>query len=245
MSRILLILYLLLAAIPANAKESSTPDTFKARGMIVAVHQPIIASEIAARITRIPLQEGAYFKKGALLVGFDDTLLRAQKNKTRVELEAARLKLENSEQLEALESIGALEVSLAKVEVKRREAEMAITDISLRRSNIRAPFNGRIDTLYVDEHESVGPQEKLMKIISTDQLEVEAMVPSKWLGWIHKKMRCIIHLDALDKKCGASIKSIGATVDPVSKMVKLRARLLTYPKNLLPGMTGTVIFEHP
>ncbi|MFA6810925.1 MAG: efflux RND transporter periplasmic adaptor subunit [Desulfoplanes sp.] len=245
MIRIILIFLAILVPATSSAQSAEEARPLRARGMIIARQQPVISSEIAARITSLPVREGDYFKKGALLVAFDNQLLKAQRDRTAAELEAARLKLANSRQLEQLESIGALEVALAETEVKRRTAEMAITDISLQRCTISAPFNGRVVSLYVNEHESMAPQQKLLEIVSTDQLEVEIMIPSDWLSWVHNNTPFTLNLDALSIQTTAYVTAVGATVDPVSKTVRVRGRLNKHFNNLLPGMTATVLFQNP
>jgi membrane fusion protein (multidrug efflux system) len=229
--------------LPAMAltEESAPGIKMQARGIIIAKQQPVISSEIAARVERVPLHDGEYFKKGDLLLSFNSELLSAQKDKAKAELDAAMLKLENSRQLEQLKAIGTLEVSLAEVEVKRRRAEMKITDIALSRCLIRAPFNGRVVARHIDEHESVAPNQKLLDIVSTDQVEIEVMGPSKWLTWLSPGQSFSVRIDALSFETEAKVISVGAVVDPVSGMVKFHGQLVKTTTNLLPGMMATVV----
>lgn len=236
-----LLLILLLTA-PGLAKEPAA-EMLQARGMIVAKRQPVISSEMAGRINKIAYREGELFKKGNLLLSFDRELLSAQKRKAEAELEGAQLKLENFKKLEALESIGALEVALAAVEVKRLEAELEITNIALSRCRIKAPFNGRVVSLMVAEHESVAPNQKLLELVSTDELEIEVMVPTAWLSWLSDKQRFSVTVDTLSIDLEADIISLGATVDPVSGLLKFRGKLATKENNLLPGMITTAFFK--
>ena len=245
MVRSFLLFLTILVPLSSFAEASDALQRFQARSMIVAIHQPIISSEIAARIECLPVREGEHFKKDSILVTFNNDLLKAQRDKTKAELEASRLKLENRKKLEQLESIGTLEVALAELEVQRRTAEMQITNILLDRCTIRAPFNGCVVALHVDEHESVGPQQKLLEIVSTDQLEVEVMAPSDWLSWLRKGIPFAVRMDGIQTTIAASVLATGAIVDPVSRMVKVRGSLKKTPNALLPGMTGTVFFQRP
>jgi membrane fusion protein (multidrug efflux system) len=236
------LLYLAFLVPAVSAKEAVLPEKQQARGIIVAKRQPVISSEIAGRIEKIAFRDGEYFKKGDLLVAFNKQLLSAQKNKVEAELDGAQLKLDNFRQLERLESIGALEVSLAEVEVKKLHAEMEITDIALNRCRIKAPFNGRVVALLVDEYESVGPNQKLLEIISTDELELEVMVPAAWLNWLSPNQTFAVTVDTLSIELEAQIISLGATVDPVSGLLKFRGKFSSTETGLLPGMMATVLF---
>lgn len=233
-----------LVSLHANAwAEKLALPGLQARGMIIAVHQPVISSQIAGRIQKLTVGEGETFTKNDLLVEFDDALLQAQHRKTKAELEAAKAMLTNKLKLAELESVGTLAVSLAKSETESRMAEMKIADITLARCTIHAPFNGRVVELFVSEHENVAPNQKLMEIVSSDQLEIEIMARSNWLSWLRPGVACTVQIDAIQKNVVAHIVAVGAIVDPVSKMVKIRAELDKNATVLLPGMMATVFFN--
>lgn len=240
-----LILLIVFALMPYTVfgQETQPGQKLQARGIIIAKHQPVISSELSARIEKVPFREGEYFKKGQLLVLFNKDLLSAQKDKVEAELDGALQTLENNKHLERLESIGTLDVSLAEVEVKGRRAQVEMTHIALKRCQIKAPFNGRIVALYIDEHESVAPNQKLLEIVSTEQLLVEVMGPSNWLSWLSTGQSFSVKIDALSIETKAEILSVGAIVDPVSGMVKFKGRLIGDTTGLLPGMMATTLFN--
>lgn len=215
----------------------------KARGMITSIHQPVISSQISAKIKSIPFRVGDSFKKDDILILFDDELLLAQLEKTRAELKSAELVLENKKTLDELDSIGTIEVDLARSELKKREAEKKISDIALQRTLIKAPFSGRIAKIYVNEHEVVGDRQKLIEIVSMEELEIKIMAPSKWLSWLNPSLRFDVILDDTKLKRDGQIKAVGAIVDPVSKMILIRGEIENSKKELLPGMSADVVFK--
>ena len=235
----------LLTAFPLNAQDIISGRHHSARGLIIAAHQPVISSQISGVIHRISVNEGETFKKGQLLVAFDDDLFRANKEKTKADLEAARAKLENTRQLARLQSVGELAVALAEAELRSRQADMQIAEISLKRCLIVAPFNGRLVTSFANEHEALGPNQKILELVSTDELEIEVLAPSSWLGWLKPGLKFQVESDEGGHKFDAKILTVGAVVDPVSKMVKIRGRVHSDKPGLLPGMTTSVRFLEP
>ncbi len=213
-----------------------------ARGLIVAAQQPVISSQISGVIQRIRVSEGDTFKKGELLAAFDDALFQARKEKASAELEAARAKLANLKKLARLESVGSLSVSLAEAEVRSRQAEVRIAQISLNRCRIRAPFNGRLVTRFASEHEAIAPNQKILEIVSSDELEIEILAPSSWLIWLSPGLQFQIIVDDAPERITGAVINVGAVVDPVSKMIQIRGRLKSGHSDLLPGMTTTVRF---
>lgn len=240
---LLLIVVLVLPPFTVFGQETPPGQKLQARGIIIAKHQPVISSELSARVEKVPFREGEYFKKGQLLVSFNKELLSAQKDKAEAELDGALQTLENNKDLERLESIGSLDVSLAEVKVKGRRAEVEMTHIALNRCQIKAPFNGRIVALLIDEHESVAPNQKLLEIVSTEQLLVEVMAPSNWLTWLSPGQLFFVKIDALSIETEAEIISVGAVVDPVSGMIKFQGQLVGDTTGLLPGMMATTLFN--
>ncbi|MFA7166360.1 MAG: hypothetical protein WC124_11070, partial [Desulfoplanes sp.] len=62
MIRIILIFLAILVPATSSAQSAEEARPLRARGMIIARQQPVISSEIAARITSLPVREGDYFK---------------------------------------------------------------------------------------------------------------------------------------------------------------------------------------
>lgn len=233
------------AMVPCVSATSEKPIFFQARGMVVAAKQPILSSQVAAQVLKLSVREGEEFVKGDNLVIFDDILLQTRWEKTKAELEAAEVTLENKQKLANLQSVGALDVVLAQAEVRRWKAEMKIVSVALARCKIKAPFNGRVVTFFVHEHESVAQNVQILEILSTDQLEIEVMAPADWLSWLRPGLSFSVQLGAPFGDILAKIITIGAVVDPINKTVKLKGQLLDYPKSVLPGMMATVQFPTP
>lgn len=250
MGRVLLLILFSCLAVPLTCPAAQPEDApeetdLQARGLVRARHRTVLSSEIAGRILRIPYREGAAFKKGAVLVRLDGSLLKAEKAKAEASLEAARKKLHFHRRLEELQSIGALEVALDEALVQEREAECRIASLALGRCTLHAPYSGRVVRVIAREHQSVKAQQELLEILASGSLELEIMVPSDWLGWMRKGLAFSIRVDETGETLPASVQAVGAAVDPVSKTVRLRGRIEAPCPGLVPGMGATALFERP
>lgn len=224
------------------SSNSPFAQEYSARGMIISEYSPVLSSQISEKIEEMPFKEGDLFKKDDILIKFDQTLLKAQQEKTISQLQAALIILENKKQLESLNSIGILDVKLAQAEVRKREAEKIISDIALERAVIKAPFNGRVSKLLVQRYETVSDQTKLMEIVNIDHLEIKILVPSSWLQWLKINDKFKIMVDDINLNSHGYIKNINSVVDPVSKMILIKGNIIQTAPNLLPGMSADVIF---
>lgn len=217
----------------------------QARGVIKAMERAVISSRIAGRITRLPFRAGDPFSKGDVLVAVDCALFQARRDKARSELKGARMKLENERRLEALGSAGKLAVALAEARVQETRAELHIASLRVKDCTVAAPYDGRVVRAMTNTHESVQPQEKLLEIVGTGNLETEIIVPGEWLRWLTAGTALTMTIDETGRQVSGEVTAVGATVDPVSHSIIVRARLAGGTTELVPGMSGTIDFAGP
>lgn len=217
-------------------------ELLQARAVIISMDRTILSSEIAGNILFFPKGEGASFLKGDILVKIDCQLYDAQYEKVKLEANIAKLQLEKNQQLESYNSIGAFEVEISKEEFKKANAQLKIVNLNKQRCKIFAPFDGKIVEKKVKQFQNVQPQQELLEIISTKNLEAKLVVPSSWLQWLKKGQDISLHVDETNEQIKAQIKEIGAAIDTTSQTVTLRAGLKKPYNNILPGMSATASF---
>lgn len=212
-----------------------------ARGMVQVVHQATLSAEVAARVETFTLRAGDAFAKGDVLLRFDCAIFEAQRDKVDAEFRAAQAKLSNNKKLEAVRSIGALDVILSEVAVQQTEAELRMARINTDRCSLKAPWSGRVVQRMVNEHEGIKLNQELLNIVSTEALEVVVVVPSQWVRRLKPGQNFSFKVDETGSSHVATIITLGGTVDAASQTLSLRARIKADPI-LLPGMSGTATF---
>ncbi len=75
-------------------------------------------------------------------------------------------------------------------------------------------------------------------------LEVEAIVPSKWLSWLKPKQSFQFVIDETGAEVSVRIVRLGAVVDPISQTIKVYGVLDEKNNLVLPGMSGTATFHN-
>ena len=204
-----------------------------------------LASEIGAKISRLPAQEGSSFKQGQLLVSFDCALHQAQLNKAQATLNAANTTWNANKQLAALNSVGKVELEVSEAEVMKNKAEVSAMRTMLDKCTISAPFSGRVADQKVREQQYVQPGQAMLEIIDDSVLELEFIVPSKWLAWLRMGFNFKVFIDETGKSYPAKVQRIGAKVDPVSQSIKLVATIDGKFPDLVSGMSGRVNLVPP
>ncbi len=204
-----------------------------------------IAAEIGAKISRIDVPEGGRFLAGQTLVAFDCSLQQAQLQKAKASLGAAERTFAANKRLAELNSVGKLELEVSEAEASKARAEVSLMNISLDKCRIAAPFGGRVAEQRVREQQYVQPGQALLEILDDSALELDFIVPSKWLVWLKPDQRFQVAIDETGKTYPAKVQRIGARVDPVSQSIKLSAVIDGKFSELVAGMSGRVLMAPP
>lgn len=246
MSALAMLAPLACAAAPqANAATGSALENREIRAQLAPRRYTTLAAEIGAKVNRLPLVEGAAFKQGQVLVQFDCMLQQAQLAKANAALMAADTTWRGNQKLAELNSVGKMELEVSKAEVLKAQAEVAATRTLIGKCQISAPFAGRIAEQKVREQQYVQPGQGLMEIIDDSQLELEFIVPSRWLAWLRNGATFQVNIDETGKTYPAKVLRMGARVDPVSQSVKLTAAIDGRFNELMAGMSGKVLMAPP
>lgn len=204
-----------------------------------------VAAEIGAKVSRVAVAEGASFRAGQTLVAFDCSLQQAQLQKAKAVLGAAERTYAANKRLEELHSVGKVELEASEAEVGKAKADVASNSVLLSKCAIAAPFSGRVAEQKVREQQYVQPGQALLEILDDSVLELEFLVPSRWLAWVKPGYAFQVRIDETGKTYPAKVQRIGARVDPVSQSIKLTAAIDGRFPELIAGMSGRVAVNPP
>lgn len=211
------------------------------RAQLIPLRYTTLAAEMDGRISRLAAREGDGFAGGQVLVQFDCSTQRAQLHQAEVEVAAARKSREAKEKLFELNAVGELELELARSEVERAMAERATTTTQLGKCRIAAPYAGRVAAQRVQAEQFVRAGEPLLEILDDRNLELQFIVPSRWLRWLKVGGEVGVVIDETGKQYRAKISRIAPRIDAVSQTVKIVAIVVGEHGELLAGMSGQVI----
>jgi membrane fusion protein, multidrug efflux system len=213
------------------------------RGIVKALTEATIAIDYTARVLKLPVREGQAFKTGDLLIAFDCKKYSAEISAARAGAHAAQLLYTNNRKLLARGAIGSNEVEISQAQLAKAHAETQALQARTGSCNYRAPFNGRLVQRIVQEQESPAPNQPLIKIVDMGKLEIEAIVPSKWLNWMKPGVAFNFTIDETGETVVAEVVRVGATVDAVSQSIKVYGIMKSKDSSVLPGMSGTATFN--
>ncbi|HYC01914.1 MAG TPA: efflux RND transporter periplasmic adaptor subunit [Azospirillaceae bacterium] len=236
-------LALLLTLLPATAFAQA--DGPEVRAQVTAKRSAVLSSEIAGQVAELSVREGESFQEGQVLVRLDCGIHRARLARAQAQETAARKTWEVKAKLDKLNSIGALELETAASERAVAEAEVAMAREVVERCVISAPFAGRVASVDVKRFQSVEEGRNLMEVLDPTELEVEMLVPSRWLSWLKPGHAFEVLVEETGKPYPVKVVRLAARIDPVSQSVKVFAAVQGRFPELLPGMSGRAVMAPP
>ncbi len=161
-------------------------------GRVKADEEVTLTARVAARITSLPLREGARFPRGATLAVFDAPEARDALAAARADLEAARVRRARARLQEArLDSlfvgrvVARADLELAQVDRQAAEAAYAQAQAALASwedgTRLVAPFDGVVVRRRADPGQSLQSGMPVLDLRSTRAAEVLAAVPESEL----------------------------------------------------------------
>ncbi|RFC66848.1 efflux RND transporter periplasmic adaptor subunit [Mesorhizobium denitrificans] len=233
----------MLAAHPLSA--SAQDDAPSLRGIVKAVNEATISSDLGFRIVELPFREGQSFKKDDTLAVFDCDGLRAELRSSEARQAAEQLTYDNNLRLAKLNAVGRFEVQLSKAKTDQAAAEVDTFRIKIKQCEIKAPFDGRVAAKTANVAELTDRTKPLMQIVSDDALEIEMLLPANWMRWLKPGDKFTMSLEEKAETLNAEVAAIAPVVDPVSQTIKVIGRFTDPASGILPGMSGPVRFTQP
>jgi membrane fusion protein (multidrug efflux system) len=227
--------------VPAQGQPAG--DVF--RGIIRPVNEAVMSTDLAFRIEKLPFREGQSFSKGDVLALFDCRDLEAQLQSAQAMQRAEQLTADNNARLAKSKAAGTFEVELSRAKAAQATAEVEAVKVKLSRCTILAPYDGRVAAMRSHEHEIPEPAQPMMHIVGNDALEIEALLPSQWLGWLKPGTPFTMTVDETGTEISAQVSRIAAVVDPISQTVKVFGVFTSNTAGVLPGMSGPTKFSVP
>lgn len=228
---------------PATQAPPANIDRQNARGVVTAVHEATLSAGLASDITRMPFREGQAFKKGDVLAEFNCERTKAESRAAEAAMQGEQKVVETNEELEKFNSIGKFDLLIAVSKLNRAKAEYDALQAQMKQCKIVAPFAGRVTERMMRQYEFVQVGEPMLRIVDTGALELDLIIPSKWLQWLKPGYPFSFTVDETGQALDGLVERVLPSVDPVSKTMRIIGRFSGKSTgSTIPGMSGTATF---
>jgi len=119
-------------------------ENIEVPGSLLPIEETQIRPEVTGRIVQLNIMEGTRVQKGSLLVKLFDQDLQAQMKKLQVQLDISNRTVERQRDLLAINGISQQDFDLSALAVDNLKADMQSTQIAISKTEIRAPYDGKL-----------------------------------------------------------------------------------------------------
>lgn len=219
----------------------SLSDNITVSGTLLPAEETELHAEISGRVVQLNIAEGNTVRKDALLVKLFDGDLQAQLKKLQVQLEIAQKTEERQRELLALSGSSKQDHDLALLQVNNLNADIEIIKTQIAKTEIRAPFDGKIGLKNISPGAYITPATNIARIQQLSQLKIDFNVPEKYGATLRTGQMVSFHVEGTKSDYTARIIATEAGVNEATRNLGVRAIVASgNAKELLPGAFAKV-----
>jgi len=217
-------------------------------GSILAYDEVELKNEVAGRITQLHLPEGEFVKKGTLLVKLYDDDLKATLKNLENQLKIKEMLYKRQEELLKVNGIGENEYIENGLAIEVLRSEIEVQQVKIRKTEVRAPFDGFIGLRNVSLGSEITPATVLASIRTNQKLKLDFSVPEKYGSLIKNDMLVKFALTGMDTLFEARVFATEQGIDEATRSLKIRALISSNSDRILPGAfakVNLILSENP
>lgn len=209
-------------------------------GTVKAYEEVMLMPEVAGKLVKLNFNEGSTVSKGTLLAKISDSDLQAQLNKLNLQVALAKEKEGRLKSLIDMKGVSQEEYDAASNQVKTMYADIEFTKAQIAKTEIRAPFDGKIGLRLVSEGSFVNNSTVIASMQQTRQLKIDFTVPEKYVALIKQGNKINFHVDNLSETFTATVNAIEPKIDQQTRNITIRAIYDNDKMNIYPGAFARV-----
>lgn len=223
-------------------RDTTLSETIQITGTIEANESVDLRAEMTGKVKSILFSEGTRVNKGDLLVKINDDELKAQFDRAKARLKLAEEQEYRQRTLLKKEAISQQEYDMVFTELQTMRAESALLKAQLAKTEIRAPFTGKLGLRMISEGDFISSSSTITKLVNDDIVKITFSIPEKYANHIKAKSEIEFALDGNSKNYKANVYAIDPSIDENTRTLKIRAKT----KNdgaIIPGSFCKVSLE--
>lgn len=219
---------------------SSVSENVEVPGTLFPYEETQIRAEVGGRIVSLNIEEGSAVSKGTLLVKIFDQDLQAQLRKLQVQIKINQKTVERNRELLKINAISQQDYDLSSLNVENLRADMEAVKIAISKTDIRAPYNGRLGLRNISLGSYISPSDIVATIRQVDQLKLEFSIPEKYAKEIRRGYAVKFKVDGGTQEHRANVIATENNVDQTTRTLKIRAVITDNHPELIPGIFAKV-----
>ncbi len=218
-------------------------EVLEVPGSLMAFETTEIHPEVSGRVVLLNVKEGNFVGKGALLAKLYDGDLQAQLHKLNVQLQIAQTTEERQAKLLKIQGISQQDYDLSLLNVNNLKADMEIIQTSISKTEIHAPFSGRLGLKNISPGAYITPAIAITTISQVDELKLQFTVPEKYSSQVKNGQEINFSVDGSSKTYRARVIAVEVYIEEETRSLTVRALVKSEDRFLIPGAFAKVKIE--
>ena len=210
------------------AQTLSTVGTLRANESVTLVSEP------SRRLVKIQVQEGSDVAAGDLLFKLDDSDLVAELGEIDARLKLAETNKKRVENLLPSKAVSLQELDNSAAALNILQAQRNTQSVQISKTEIRAPFAGRVGVRQVSEGAFVSPATPLITLQDVSRIKVDFPLPERYSGEVRIGQKFTFTVAGNGQVFEGAVTVLEPAIDAATRSLLVRG-LCSAPKGLLPG----------
>lgn len=221
----------------AVVEPSSMESSVTAVGTIIAEASATLRAEVPGQVLAVHFREGQRVNKSDRLFSIEATVLEAEVNEARANVDRSESAFERAQELQGKGLISGTDYDSARANYDVDRARLRSSQARLSKTVIRAPFDGFVGLrrINVGDYATIG--QELIDVVQLDPLRVDFSVPETLLPKIRPQQTIEVRVDAYpDETFAGEIVAVSPYSDVQGHNLDVRAELPNPDLKLRPGL---------
>ena len=198
-----------------------------------------LKAEVRGKIASVYAARGARVTKGQIIVKIALNDLEAQLAHSKALLAQREIEYLGAKKLHSKGHQGEAELAHAFADREAAKADIARLEIDINNTVIRAPFDGVLNTRFVEVGDYVASGDDIAVIADLDPLVVRAYATENQVAFLSAGQKAEVRLLAKDKKIG-EIRYIASVADDATNTFKIEIALDNVNYKVFAGVSSEV-----
>ena len=214
---------------------------YRGTATLEAEDEATVLAKTSGVIEQVLAEEGQRVSAGQVLARLETERLRLEVARAKAEADKARENFDRNTRIYEKNLISKELYDQSRFALDAARAAYELAALTLRESEIRAPFAGVVSARYIKVGNAIQPNSPAFKVTQMDVLHAHIYVPERDIHKLAPRQAATLTLDAWpDKAFTGAILRVNPVVDAATGTVKVTVAMAGAQPELKPGMFGRV-----
>ncbi|WP_417600834.1 efflux RND transporter periplasmic adaptor subunit [Owenweeksia hongkongensis] len=227
----------------AELKKQKFSHHVQLTGTVTSKENIMISAEAGGRIVSVPAEEGQKVSKGQILVRIENEAVGNQLAEAKTAFELAETTYKKRKNLWDQNIGSEIEYLQAKSNFESTRSRYAQIQTQYNNTMIKAPINGSVDVIQVNEGEFVSVGTPIVRVVDLAKVEIEAELSEQYMTNVHKGDSVKVKIPALGVELTAPVTFVSQVINPDNRSFKVKVNLDNKDGRIKPNVLANLMIN--